>query len=267
MARNKKRQRVRALNNYEFEKFVRTNLAADLADVILLTMGIRSYNGFLQSHDLNAELLYVYNLINEKNKLNLFLSHNTSSSSSPTNQVKPAILRELKLFQDECKKRMNNDSNEINSENSSSTQYESDPKKIKKTLKYLSIENEATDWSFDNEEALDYDLQFHDLSTPQNLIIKEATHTYVMTQKINHFFEKNMKIKPQGKVTSDLLTWHIENLYEFTMKTRTNSTLYNQFVEDFRDYGSKKDIDLKQKNRWLVDYIKKIKYKPSGYGH
>ncbi|CAM4793814.1 unnamed protein product [Rotaria magnacalcarata] len=159
-------------------------------------MGIRSYNGFLQSHDLNAELLYVYNLINEKNKQNLFLSHNTSSSSSPTNQVKPAILRELKLFQDECKKRMNNDSNEINSENS----------KIKYREKPIYKENEATDWSFDNEEALDYDLQFHDLSTPQNLIIKEATHTYVMTQKINHFFEKNMKIKPQGKVTSDLLS-------------------------------------------------------------
>ncbi|CAF2151732.1 unnamed protein product [Rotaria magnacalcarata] len=232
-----------------------------------------------------------------KNKQNLFLSHNTSSSSSPTNQVKPAILRELKLFQDECKKRMNNDSNEINSENSSSTQYESDPKKIKKPsntyqsvtfrarpndveenskIKYrekpIYKENEATDWSFDNEEALDYDLQFHDLSTPQNLIIKEATHTYVMTQKINHFFEKNMKIKPQEIhkfifLLQHSLAWHIENLYEFTMKTRTNSTLYNQFVEDFRDYGSKKDIDLKQKNRWLVDYIKKIKYKPSGYGH
>jgi hypothetical protein len=87
---------------------------ADRADIILLTIGIRSYSGFLQSHDLNGELLAVYDSINEKDKLDLFLYHNTSSSSS-ANQVKPAILRELKLFQDECRKRISNDkNNEIN---------------------------------------------------------------------------------------------------------------------------------------------------------
>ena len=71
-------------------------------------------NELLQSHDLNAELLDVYDSINEKDKLKLFIYHHTSSSSS-TNQVKPAILWELKLFQDECRKRMNNYNKEINS--------------------------------------------------------------------------------------------------------------------------------------------------------
>jgi hypothetical protein len=72
------------------------------------------------------------------------------------------------------------------------------------------------------------------------------------------------------------------------MKIRTNNILYNQFLENFQVYCSKTDIDLKQKNQWLVDYIKTIKYvrfrilqslfvshiffsllfqKPSGYGH
>ncbi len=71
-------------------------------------MGIRSYNGLLQSHNLNAELVDTYDLINEKDKLNLFLCHNTSSSSS-TITVKPGILRELTIFQDECRKRINHD--------------------------------------------------------------------------------------------------------------------------------------------------------------
>jgi hypothetical protein len=52
----------------------------------------------------------------------------------------------------------------------------------------------------------------------------------------------------------------MENLYEFTMKTRTSNILYNQFLENFRDYCSKNDNDLKQKHQWLVDYIKQTKY-------
>jgi hypothetical protein len=94
-------------DSYEFETFVRTHLPADLADIILLTIGIKSYNGFVQYHDLNAELLDVYDSLNEKEKLNLFLYHNASS----TTRVKPAILRELKNFQDECWKRIDNDKN------------------------------------------------------------------------------------------------------------------------------------------------------------
>ncbi|CAF4246686.1 unnamed protein product, partial [Rotaria sordida] len=131
MESNKKRKYVRAIDNHKFEKFVRTHLTNDLGDIILLTIGIRSYNGFLQCHDLNAELLDVYDSLNEKDKINLFLHHNSSSPSS-TNQVKPAILRELKFFQDESRKQIVNDkNNEINSENSSSTQCENDPKKFK----------------------------------------------------------------------------------------------------------------------------------------
>jgi hypothetical protein len=107
MAPNKKRKHVRAIDSYEFETFVRTHLSADLADIILLTIGIKSYNGFVQSHDFNAELLDVYDSLNEKDKLNLFLYHNASS----TTRVKPAILRELKIFQDECLKRIDNDKN------------------------------------------------------------------------------------------------------------------------------------------------------------
>ncbi|CAF1416637.1 unnamed protein product [Rotaria sordida] len=193
MESNKKRKYVRAIDNHEFEKFVRTHLTNDLGDIILLTIGIRSYNGFLQCHDLNAELLDVYDSLNEKDKINLFLHHNSSSPSS-TNQVKPAILRELKFFQDESRKQIVTDkNNEINSENSSSTQCENDPKKFKtnsntyqsiifqachhdieeNSTKPINKENEATDWSFDNEEAVDYDIQFKDLTIPQNLIVKE----------------------------------------------------------------------------------------------
>ena len=43
------------------------------------------------------------------------------------------------------------------------------------------------------------------------------------------------------------LAWHMDNLYKFTMKTRTSNILYNQFLENFRDYSSKNDNDLKQK--------------------
>ncbi len=45
--------------------------------------------------------------------------------------------------------------------------------------KPINKENEATDWSFDNEEALDYDIQFNDVIISQNLIVKEVTHTYM----------------------------------------------------------------------------------------
>ncbi|CAF4991203.1 unnamed protein product [Rotaria sp. Silwood1] len=230
MASNRKRKRVRAVNNHEFETFIRTHLADDLANVIILTIGIRSYTGFLEFHDFNNVLLDVYDSMNEKDKLNLFRYHDASSSSSSTHQVKPAILRELKIFQDACRKQINNDNNEFISENSSSTQNENDTKKLKKSntsqsiifrsrsndmeentkIKYrekpINKNNEATDWSFDNEEASDYDLKSHDSSIPQDLIVKEATHIYVTTQKIDHFFEKNMQIKPQEQTHQ---IWHI----------------------------------------------------------
>jgi hypothetical protein len=81
MASNKKRKHIRAIDNHEFEQFTRTNLADDLADIILLTIRIRSHVGLFQSHDSNAELLDAYESINEKD-LFYFISYNNELSSS-----------------------------------------------------------------------------------------------------------------------------------------------------------------------------------------
>jgi hypothetical protein len=107
MISNKKRKRIQTMDQFEFEAFVRTHLATDLADTLLLKLGIRSYNGLIKCENLNDELLSIHDSISENDRAHLFLYHNTLSSSRPT-EVIPGILRELILFQEECKNQINN---------------------------------------------------------------------------------------------------------------------------------------------------------------
>jgi hypothetical protein len=107
MISNKKRKRIQTIDQFEFEAFVRTHLATDLADTLLLKLGIRSYNGLIKCENLNDELLSIYDSISENDRAHLFLYHNTLSSSRPI-EVIPGILRELILFQEECKNQINN---------------------------------------------------------------------------------------------------------------------------------------------------------------
>lgn len=106
MASIKRRKRIRDIDSFEFEKFVRTHLCNDLADTLLLHLGIKTYSGFLQCEDLNNELLVVQNSIPEYNRSQLFLYDNLHSTT--TTAVKPCILRELKILQECCKKQLNN---------------------------------------------------------------------------------------------------------------------------------------------------------------
>ncbi|CAF1266684.1 unnamed protein product [Adineta ricciae] len=225
MSSTRKIKPTRAIDHREFEAYVRANLEANMANTILLTIGIRSYAGILQVHDFNIELLNVRNAVNEKEQLELFVRDSASSII----EVKPAILRKLKAFQRECEKHFCNPNGRVNSGNSSSTRCENEPKRFKSAsnsspmvfrersndpeeyfkLKYreqpVNKENDAieTDWSFNNEDILDYDAQFHGSTVASNFNVKEIIHVYVTSQQINHFFEKNMEITAQGTVSSD----------------------------------------------------------------
>jgi hypothetical protein len=110
----KRRKRIAAVDNHEFKVFVTTHLAADLADTLIFKLGIRSYSGFLNCDNFNEELMAVHDSMEEKDRSNLFLYQNKLLSSSPSS-VKPGILRELKIFQEECRKQINCQNNEINS--------------------------------------------------------------------------------------------------------------------------------------------------------
>ncbi|CAF2746299.1 unnamed protein product [Rotaria sp. Silwood2] len=115
MTSNKRVKRIKAIDSFDFESFVRAHPPTDLADTLMLKLGIRTYNGFIQCEDLQKELLSVHDSMNEKDKQSLFL-YNTSSSLSALIQVKPGILREFNLFRQECKIHVNNrKTNYINS--------------------------------------------------------------------------------------------------------------------------------------------------------
>ncbi|CAF3936375.1 unnamed protein product [Rotaria sordida] len=192
-----KRKRIIAIDSYEFEGFVRTHLSKDLADTLILKLGIRSYNGFVKCDDLNGELLAVHDSIHEQDRLNIFLYNDTLSSSTP---------------------------NGIKKGNSSSTQPECEPhdaskrskrhcdicrttmckprtndtmndEKFKYREKPITNEDSGTDWSFHQEELLNYETHSDDLKIVDDFIVKEATHIYVTQQRIHHFFHKHMNIK------------------------------------------------------------------------
>ncbi|CAF1379982.1 unnamed protein product [Rotaria magnacalcarata] len=63
------------------------------------------------------------------------------------------------------------------------------------------------------------------------------------------------------------LEWHLEQLYEFTMKTRITKLLFDSFVNSFKKSILENGEDLINKVHWLVNYIKESNYKPSGYSH
>ncbi len=62
-----------------------------------------------------------------------------------------------------------------------------------------------TDWSFDQEELLNYDTTSDDLKVSDDFIVKEATHIYVTQQRIHHFLQKRMKIKAEGEIEMSCL--------------------------------------------------------------
>ncbi|CAF1102219.1 unnamed protein product [Rotaria magnacalcarata] len=244
--------------------------------------------------------------MNEKDKQNLFLYDTSSSLSTPT-QVKPGILREFNIFRQECKIYVNNQkNNDINSGNSSSTQGElgslDRSKRFKSSSKiYRSImgtiacnnkddeekfnfrqtyyskptmndDNNLTDWSFNQEDVFDYNTISNDNKIFDQFMIQEASHIYITQQRLYHFFQKRMAIKSQDihKFIFQLqstLEWHLEQLYEFTMKTRITKLLFDSFVNSFKKSILENGEDLINKVHWLVNYIKESNYKPSGYSH
>jgi len=78
------------------------------------------------------------------------------------------------------------------------------------------------------------------------------------------------------------LAWHTEQFYEFTMKTRTNKSMFDGFTNKFQDYHLENDENINQEVKWFIDFVTEIKYvsfltlqphlsclllqKPSGYG-
>jgi hypothetical protein len=56
------------------------------------------------------------------------------------------------------------------------------------------------------------------------------------------------------------LEWHLEILYEFTMKTRTSEALFNNFLEKFEKSNLKTSHDTIEKMKWLVNFIKQSQY-------
>jgi hypothetical protein len=94
-----------------------------------------------------------------------------------------------------------------------------------------------------------------------------------------------MKIKPEGKIKINrlnilkhyyiccffkeiqkfvylvqyALAWHIEQVYEFTMKVRTSKFVFDHFSNKFQNYNFEED-DVKKKVKLLVDFIKETKY-------
>ena len=63
-------------------------------------------------------------------------------------------------------------------------------------------DNDLTDWSFNQEDVLDYNTICNDNKILDHFMIQEATHIYVTQQRIYHFFEKRMAIKSQGNLPS-----------------------------------------------------------------
>ncbi|CAF1070679.1 unnamed protein product [Rotaria sordida] len=292
MTSNKKRKRYQEIDSFEFEKFARTHLPIDLVDTLILHLGIKTYTGFLQCDDLNSELLVAHNSIPENNRSYLFLYDNLHSSSATA--VKPCILRELKIFQEYCEKQLNSCKTAgINSGNSSSTQGENEPHDISKrskngcnidrpiifstrlhdstnnnTFKYrtkpTSNEENNTDWSFENDEAHEYDQNHFNDSFSDEFVIKEATHIYVTQQRIHHFFKNKMQIEAEDiqKFVYMLQygqAWHLEQVYEFTMKLRSNKVLLDKFMNDFKNNDFENN-DIKKKIKWLMDFITKSEY-------
>lgn len=53
--------------------------------------------------------------------------------------------------------------------------------------------------------------------------------------------------------------WHLEQIYEFTMKLRLNKVLLDKFINEFEKYHFEKN-DIKKKQNWLIDFIMKSEY-------
>ncbi|CAM2707718.1 unnamed protein product [Rotaria socialis] len=292
-----KRKRIQCIDSYDFETFARVHLPKHLADTLLVDIGITSYSGFIQCDDLSDELLSVHDCLNDKDRLRLFLYNNTVSSSSP-NEVKKGVLRELNIFREECKKKINNrKANGINSGSSSSqaehelnnsskrlkihydfyqtpacrtrTNDIMDEDKFKYREKPIANGDSGTDWSFHQEEMQSIEKQSNDLNIVDNVTVKEATHIYVTQQRIHHFFYHHMFIKSEDFhkfvfLLQSKLGWHLEQLYQYIMKTRTRKIWFDQFINEFHKIDMKNQ-NMEKKVEWLVYLIQTTKYKPSGY--
>ena len=53
--------------------------------------------------------------------------------------------------------------------------------------------------------------------------------------------------------------WHLEQVYEFTMKLRTNKLMLDKFIKQFQNHNFEKN-EIKKKVEWLMDFINKSKY-------
>ncbi|CAM4747517.1 unnamed protein product [Rotaria magnacalcarata] len=174
MTSNKRIKRIKAIDSFDFELFVRAHLSTDLADTLILKLGIRTYNGFIECEHFQEELLAVYNSMNEKDKQNLFLYDTSSSLSTPT-QVKPGILREFNIFRQECK--------------------------IYKPT--MNDDNNLTDWSFNQEDVFDYNTISNDNKIFDQFMIQEKRMA-IKSQDIHKFIFQ----------LQSTLEWHLEQFFK-----------------------------------------------------
>jgi hypothetical protein len=56
------------------------------------------------------------------------------------------------------------------------------------------------------------------------------------------------------------LEWNVEQVYEFIMKTRTSTLVFEQFVNQFQGSNLKQDKDMMENLKWLVNFIKISNY-------
>ncbi|CAF4513278.1 unnamed protein product, partial [Rotaria sp. Silwood2] len=107
-----------------------------------------------------------------------------------------------------------------------------------------------TEWSFENDETHEYDQNHFNYSVSDEFVIKEATHIYVTQQRIHHFFKNKMQIEAEDiqKFVYMLQygqAWHLEQVYEFTMKLRSNKNEEANIPIDQSEFKIRKTPSVK----------------------
>ncbi|CAF3814854.1 unnamed protein product [Rotaria sordida] len=100
---SKKPKAILAIDSSAFETFVKLHLPTTVADVIILTLGIKTFAGFLQCNSLEEQLLSLYDDLSTDDKSYWYMHH------TGVHTVKPNLLNEIKLFREACETHMNKD--------------------------------------------------------------------------------------------------------------------------------------------------------------
>ncbi|CAF4331937.1 unnamed protein product [Rotaria sp. Silwood2] len=258
---SKKPKAILAIDSSAFETFVKLHLPTTVADVIILTLGIKTFAGFLQCNSLEEQLLSLYYDLSTDDKSYWYMHH------TGVHTVKPNLLNEIKLFREACNssstqgdsepsaselkraKRKNNFDRRACTDRANNT---NDDLKFKYRQKPTTNEDGDTDWSFKQEDIVD-DTTFADKVFDNDFIIHETTHIYVTTQRIHHFFRKTMDIKAE------------EQAYQLIMTIRTTPVFFDNFKQQFENSKLQQDGNITGKVKWFISFIKTLNLRPSGY--